>query len=78
MNFVCKTQIYSTEGNCDIGLYATATIPRESVVFFCFFLMVFAQRDIERQCRRGVVPNKQGVAHPNEAQPARSDEAALV
>lgn len=40
--------------------------------------MVFAQSDVEGQCRRGVVAHIQGVAHPNEAQPARSDEAALV
>lgn len=41
--------------------------------------MAFAKRDFEGQCRRGVAVNMiQGVAHPNEAQPARSDEATLV
>jgi len=41
--------------------------------------MVFAQKELDGQCRSGVVVNIiQGVAHPNEAQPVRSDEATLV
>lgn len=48
------------------------TIPRG---FVLDFLMVF----VKGQCRGGVVVNIiQGAAHPNEAQPARSDEATLV
>lgn len=57
-------------------VFSTNTIPQEILVDF---LMMFAQRDLEGQCRRGVVVNIiQGVAHLNEAQPARSDEATLV
>lgn len=60
-------------GNCGIVVFSTTTIPREAVVFF-----VFAEGDVEGQCRKGVLILHRVLLNPNEAQPARSDEATSV